>query len=360
MGIINTILTITGSDGTGESGIQADIRTIHALGGHAVSVITSVTMQNTLGIEQFYDLPADIVQGQLDILMDDVKPQVIKIGMLRTVKTVEAVCRSIRRHRIPQVVYDPVIRSTRGEMLMSNEVAEAVKEQLLPLCTIVTLRIEAAELITGRSIRSTEDMTLAAQQLLAAGNRGVLLQGLSLTPDSVTDLLLTEEEKAEFFSSASATAHTHGAGNSLSSAIAACLNKGMSLAEAVEHARAYATRQAAYTSVLQGRGSMLYNDFLSQITAHHRTNNDVRFYADRLNVSTRYLAQVTKRITGKLPKTLIDEYLAEEIKLALGSSDKTVQEIAYHFGFSSQAQFSRFFRKQTGHTPSEFRKITHK
>ena len=107
---------------------------------------------------------------------------------------------------------------------------------------------------------------------------------------------------------------------------------------------------------LMGRSSELYNEFVDEIAKHHRTNNDVKFYADRLNVSSRYLAQVTRRISGKSPKNIIDEFLMQEIEQLLAVSDKTVQEIAYAFGFHSQAHFAKFFKKMNGLSPSEYRK----
>ena len=110
------------------------------------------------------------------------------------------------------------------------------------------------------------------------------------------------------------------------------------------------------SSDLQGRSSELYNELLDTIVEHHREASDVKFYADLLNVSSRYLAQVTRRISGKSPKAIIDDYLIHEIELQLKSTDNTVQEIAYRFGFSSQAHFTKFFKKLKGVSPTEFRR----
>ena len=120
--------------------------------------------------------------------------------------------------------------------------------------------------------------------------------------------------------------------------------------------KTFINQQVAYACDLQGRSSELYNALINKISAHHKTNSDVRFYADSLNVSSRYLAQVTKRIAGKAPKTLIDEYLIKEIEIQLSTTSKTIQEVAYEFGFGSQAHFAKFFKKMKGLTPSEYRK----
>lgn len=119
---MKTILTITGSDSTGESGIQADINTMTSLGAKAVSVVTSVTIQNTIGIQDFYDLPSDVVSGQLDAIINDVEPEVVKIGMIREAEQLKVIVRALRRYRPSAVVYDPILFSSRGDRLMGTDV----------------------------------------------------------------------------------------------------------------------------------------------------------------------------------------------------------------------------------------------
>ena len=148
----------------------------------------------------------------------------------------------------------------------------------------------------------------------------------------------------------------HGMSSNLSSAIATFYCKGNDLYDAVTKAYNYVNQSFLSHTDLIGRASELYNEFVNEVAEHFKSNRDVRFYADSLNVSSRYLAQVTKRIAGKAPKTIIDDYLCHEAELLLSSSDKTVQEIAYVFSFSSQAHFSKFFRKMTGTAPSEYRR----
>ena len=287
------ILTITGSDSTGGSGVQADIKTMSELGGYAMSAITSITVQTTLGIQQFYDVPATIVAGQIDAVMNDFQPEVVKIGLIRREDTLEVVVKALQKYRPRHVILDTVVLSSRGDTLISREMQDAIRCQLIPLCTLV--------------IKKDDGMM-------------------------------------------------HGLSNRYASAVAVFLNQGSSPDEAETKAKAYINTQVVRTSDLQGRSSELYNELLDTIVEHHRDASDVRFYADLLNVSSRYLAQVTRRISGKSPKAIIDDYLIHEIELQLKSTDNTVQEIAYRFGFSSQAHFTKFFKKLKGVSPTEFRK----
>ena len=287
------ILTITGSDSTAGSGVQADIKTISELGGYAMSAITSITVQTTLGIQQFYDVPAAIVEGQIDAVMNDFEPEVVKIGLIRREDTLDVVIRALQKYHPRHVILDTVVLSSRGDTLISREMLETISHQLVPLCTLVIKKDDGS---------------------------------------------------------------MHGLSNRYASAVAVFLSQGLSQEQAESKAKAYINTQVVRASDLQGRGSELYNELLDAITEHHCKASDVKFYADLLNVSSRYLAQVTRRISGKSPKAIIDDYLIHKIELQLKSTDNTVQEIAYQFGFSSQAHFTKFFKKQKGVSPSQFRK----
>lgn len=287
------ILTITGSDSTAGSGVQADIKTISELGGYAMSAITSITVQTTLGIQQFYDVPAAIVEGQIDAVMNDFEPEVVKIGLIRREDTLDVVIRALQKYHPRHVILDTVVLSSRGDTLISREMLETISHQLVPLCTLVIKKDDGS---------------------------------------------------------------MHGLSNRYASAVAVFLSQGLSQEQAESKAKAYINTQVVRASDLQGRGSELYNELLDAIAEHHCKASDVKFYADFLNVSSRYLAQVTRRISGKSPKAIIDDYLIHKIELQLKSTDNTVQEIAYQFGFSSQAHFTKFFKKQKGVSPSQFRK----
>lgn len=287
------ILTITGSDSTSGSGMQADIKTISELGGYAMSAVTSITVQTTLGIQQFYDIPASIVSGQIDAVMNDFQPEVVKIGLIRNIDTLRVVINALRKYQPRYVIYDPVVLSSRGDTLVSRSLVEIIREELLPLCSYV----------------------------------------------------VKVEEKA-----------MHGMANRFASAMAFYLTRGETVAQARALALSYINTQVMKTSDLRGRSSELYNDFLTAVDDHFRTNRDVHFYADQLNVSSRYLAQVTRRISGKSPKGIIDECLVRGAERELANTDKTIQEIAYDLGFTSQAHFAKLFKKVRGISPTAFRR----
>lgn len=287
------ILTITGSDPTSGSGMQADIKTISELGGYAVTAVTSVTVQTTLGIQEFFDLPAKMVEGQIEAVMNDLQPDVVKIGLIRTCEVLDVVIDALNRYRPRYVIYDSVLQSSRGDSLVPDAVADDIQRRLFPLCTII--------------------LSLDATQM-------------------------------------------HGLANRYASAVAVFLSKGETPEQAQADAKTYINTQIVRASDLQGRSSELYHEFLTAVDEHHRVASDVHFYADLLNVSSRYLAQVTRRISGKAPKNIIDEYLIREIELQLKTTDSTIQEIAYRFGFSSQAHFTKFFKKNKGVSPTQFRR----
>lgn len=320
MKTIQPILTITGSDSTGGSGVQADIRTISELGGYAVSAITSITVQNTLGIQAFFDVPAEIVSGQIEAIMNDIQPSIVKVGMIRRVETLEVVIDALTKYRPDYIIYAPAIWSSNGDALMTEDVVSQIRYRLLPLCSVVVAR------------KKENDIILQDTKLLrmAEGN------GMQV-------FLLDN-------------ANSHGLTNRFSSALAVYLNQGKKMEEALGMAQDFINVELTRESNLQGRSSELYNQFISQVNNFCRTYSDVHFYADQLNVSSRYLAQVTRRISCKTPKAIIDEYIVKEIERELSTTTHTVQEIANTFGFSSQAHLTKFFKKMRGLTPSEYRK----
>ena len=320
MKTIQPILTSTGSDSTGGSGVQADIRTISELGGYAVSAITSITVQNTLGIQAFFDVPAEIVSGQIEAIMNDIQPNIVKVGMIRRVETLEVVIDALTKYRPDYIIYAPAIWSSNGDALMTEDVVSQIKYRLLPLCSVVVARKKENDIIL-------QDTKLLR---LAEGN------GMQV-------FLLDN-------------ANSHGLTNRFSSALAVYLNQGKKMEDALAMAQDFINVELTRESNLQGRSSELYNQFISQVNNFCRTYSDVHFYADQLNVSSRYLAQVTRRISGKTPKAIIDEYIVKEIERELSTTTHTVQEIANTFGFSSQAHLTKFFKKMRGLTPSEYRK----
>ena len=320
MKVFYPILTITGSDSTGGSGVQADIKTISELGGYAVSAITSITVQNTLGIQEFFDVPAEIVSGQIEAIMNDIQPSIVKVGMIRRVETLEVVIDALTKYRPDYIIYAPAIWSSNGDALMTEDVVSQIRYRLLPLCSVVVAR------------KKENDIILQDTKLLR------------MAEDNGMKVFLLDN------------ANSHGLTNRFSSALAVYLNQGKKMEDALAMAQDFINVELTRESNLQGRSSELYNQFISQVNNFCRTYSDVHFYADQLNVSSRYLAQVTRRISGKTPKAIIDEYIVKEIERELSITTHTMQEIANTFGFSSQAHLTKFFKKMRGLTPSEYRK----
>ena len=316
---LQPILTITGSDSTGGSGVQADIKTISELGGYAVSAITSITVQNTLGIQEFFDVPAEIVSGQIEAIMNDIQPSVVKVGMIRKVEILDVIIDALTKYRPDYIVYAPAIWSSNGDALMTEDVVSQIKYRLLPICSAVVAR------------KKENDIMLQDSKLLRRAEDGGLC------------VFMLDN------------ANSHGLINRFSSALSVYLTQGKKMEEALSMAQDFINVEWARERNLQGRSSDLYSQFISQVVNYCRTYSDVHFYADQLNVSSRYLAQVTRRISGKTPKNIIDEYIVKEIERELTTTTHTVQEIANSFGFSSQAHLTKFFKKMNGETPSGFR-----
>lgn len=317
-----TILTITGSDSTGESGVQADIRTITSLGCTAVSAITSVTLQNTLGIQEFYDLPATVVGGQIEAIVNDVQPQAVKIGMIRRTETLEVIVKALHRYTPQFVIYDPVLFSSRGDRLMGEDVLEQIRAQLFPLSTAIIVNQHEAQQILGDKYWMTG---------VSGDNK---------------QIIITQQLPS----------NSHGLANGFSSSLAVYLCQGLPMKEAVDKAHEYSRHQLSTTPTLQGRGSQLYNDFIRLVRQNYARNSDVAYYADQLNVGSAYLGQVCRRIAGRSPKAIIDDCLLKDIEQQLTGTTKNIQEIADSLGFSSQAHLSRFFKNMTGSSPSTFRR----
>jgi len=323
------ILTITGSDSTGGSGVQADIKTISELGGYAVSAITSITVQNTLGIQEFFDIPAEIVSGQIEAIMNDMQPRIVKPGRIRKDDTLTVLIDALIKYRPDYIIYDPIIWSSNGDALMTEDVVSQIKYRLLPLCSLIVARKKEIDIL----------------------QKDFLSFGKSAMPADKLDKVASQNKQVFLLDNA----NSHGLTNRFSSALAVYLNQGKKMEDALAMAQDFINVELAREGNLQGRSSELYNQFISQVNNFCRTYSDVHFYADQLNVSGRYLAQVTRRISGKTPKAIIDEYIVKEIERELSTTTHTVQEIANRFGFSSQAHLTKFFKKMRGVTPSQFR-----
>jgi len=233
------VLTVAGSDSGGGAGIQADLKAMLALGVHGMSVLTAVTAQNSVGVQGCWELPAAAVRAQLASVLDDIGVDAVKTGMLACAETVAAVAAGLSGVDAP-VVVDPVSASRHGDPLLAAGAVDVLRQQLLPLATLVTPNIPEAEQLTGVRIAGPEDMLRAAEKLLGWGPRAVLVKGGHLAGEAV-DLLWDGSTARTFRAPRLANRHTHGTGCTLASAIAARLALGDGLAEAVGAAKEYLT-----------------------------------------------------------------------------------------------------------------------
>ena len=169
------VLTIAGSDCSGGAGIQADIKAISALGAYAASAITAITVQNTLGVTGIHPVPPAYVKGQIEAVMDDIRPKAVKIGMINDAEIVKVIAESILKYHPEYVVFDPVMVSTSGCKLMEDKAIEAITTRLIPLASLITPNLSEAEILAGQKICTVEDMKQQAKEMLKLGCKGVLI-----------------------------------------------------------------------------------------------------------------------------------------------------------------------------------------
>ena len=245
------VLSIAGSDPSGGAGVQADIKTITALGGYAASAITALTVQNTLGVKSVYPIPPSVVAEQIAVVMDDIQPHAIKIGMVKDADIGRTIAQSIKQYAPSFVVYDPVMISTSGHRLIDNNTIEIIENELIPLSSLITPNLHEAEVLLRKEINSISAMKIAAQELALRYQTNVLIKGGHLDGDYMCDILAcVDGEIHEFTDHRIATRNLHGTGCTLSSAIttyAAQLiaNKSLisnqNLISAIQQAKQYVT-----------------------------------------------------------------------------------------------------------------------
>jgi hydroxymethylpyrimidine/phosphomethylpyrimidine kinase len=245
------ILIIAGSDSGGGAGIQADIKTVTMFGGHAMTAITAITAQNTLAVEDVFAVPAAMVLKQIDVVVDDLGVDAVKIGMIGSAEAADAVANRLERLRVP-IVFDPVMVATSGSAL-ADEATIAAFRRLMAVATLVTPNAPELEVLSGRRVATTEDMEDAALALADEAGTAVLAKGGHIRGDLVSDTLVAAGEVTRFQSPRIESSNTHGTGCTLASAIACGLGQGRSLANAIERARNY-TLAAIQTAPGFGRG----------------------------------------------------------------------------------------------------------
>ena len=187
------ILSIAGSDCSGGAGIQADLKTISALGSYAATAITAITVQNTCGVSDIFPVPAETVKAQIAAVMEDIHPEAIKIGMVNDPSVIRVIAESIRTYHPRYVVLDPVMVSTSGHKLIKDEAIQLITAELMPLADLITPNLKEAEVLCGFSVHTVEDMKQAAIRLLHLGSQAVLLKGGHLEGDQMIDILMTAD-----------------------------------------------------------------------------------------------------------------------------------------------------------------------
>lgn len=254
---MRSVLTIAGSDSSGGAGIQADIKTIEAHHLFAQSAITALTAQNTTGVYGVFDVPADFVAQQIDVVFDDIRPDAVKVGMVSSPAIVEAIAQALTRNNARNIVVDPVMVATSGSELATNEAVVALGEMLIPLATVITPNVPEAEALFGRPIDAWDDQERAALGIAARAGTATLVKGGHGENDA-NDVLAWPDGKVVWFKGSRVdTANTHGTGCTLSSAIACGLAAGYSLEESVDAAKRYVTGAlAAGLDIGKGSGPL--------------------------------------------------------------------------------------------------------
>jgi len=232
--IKSKVLIIAGSDSSGGAGIQADIKTISALGSYAMTAITAVTAQNTTGIKSIVSIPPKEILNQIIFTTKDIKPDAIKIGMLHSTKVIESIALSIDNIKIKKIVLDPVMVAKGGTKLIDKQAIKLIKTKLIKRVMLITPNIPEAEILTKTEIKSKEDMILAANKLLEYGAKNVLIKGGHLDHKFVQDVLVNNYGITIFNSRRYKTKNTHGTGCTLSSAITTFLSCGKTIKKSCE------------------------------------------------------------------------------------------------------------------------------
>ena len=249
-------VTIAGSDSGGGAGIQADLKTFSAMGVYGASVITALTAQNTKGVTGIHDVPPEFIGEQIDAVFSDLVVDAVKIGMLSTVSTIEAVTEGLDRHGLTKVVLDPVMIATSGDRLLKPDAVELLVQLLIPRAMVITPNLPEAAALLDRPIAESEyAMRGQAERLILLGAKYVLIKGGHGTGSESVDLLVGRDTVLRLTAPRIETQSTHGTGCTLSSAVAAGLAKGLALEEAARQAKDFVTGAiAAANRLVVGSG----------------------------------------------------------------------------------------------------------
>ncbi|MET4141365.1 bifunctional hydroxymethylpyrimidine kinase/phosphomethylpyrimidine kinase [Pedobacter sp. UYP1] len=265
--IYPAVLTIAGSDSGGGAGIQADLKTISALGCYGTSAITAITAQNTMGITNLFELPVTVVIDQIKAVIEDIRPHAIKIGMIPNSALLKAITDILKLYPEIPVLLDPVMIATSGHRLVEEDTIELMKALLIPLTNLVTPNLDEAAILTAMEISTVEHMKIAAHQLLKFGGQAILIKGGHLKGNKHYDVYLDKKGREFIFENDSIPSqNTHGTGCTLSSAIACFTARNMEMPEAIKNAESYVHRAIAEgIEVKTGKGKGPLNHFYAPV-----------------------------------------------------------------------------------------------
>lgn len=377
------VLTITGSDGTGASGIQADIKTCNLHGVYVLSVMSAVTVQDTHRLQAVHPIPPAVIESQIEDIVRDVRPAVTKIGMLCDVDSVRVVSNHL--HEMGHIVLDAAFVSSRGERIASPEVVEAVCTLIAPQCDIIMLKQADASLLLGCQL-SDGDPFSDGTRISASAMRlmemlrvdAVIIRGSHSSRGVQCDMLFQSDGSHYMYTLPDfSQRNTHGLAGTLSASIASNIAKGQSLTDAISSAYRFIQtltvfslttdngRTASllgYDSVADVKGRItprqqeVYNQLMQLLCNHLHQHHEVAFYAEQLNITVRYLTQVVMSVAGKPTKQIMDEMLVNDAVDLLDTTIMSIQEISNALGFASQAHFSKLFQRMRHMSPSAYRR----
>ncbi len=263
--MIPVALTIAGSDSSGGAGIQADLKTFAAFGVYGASVITALTAQNTVGVRAVAEVEPEFIGAQIDAVCDDLGVLAAKTGMLANAAVIEKVAVHVRAQRLANLVVDPVIVAASGDQLLARDAVRMLKYALFPPAVLITPNIREAEILAGCAVRTADDMREAARRLVTMGARAVLVTGGALEGDAL-DVFFDGRTMRDFRAPRVAVGRAHGAGCTLSAAIAASMARGLGLEDAIALAKQYVTH-ALETAPEIGHGSRPLNHLVGSFPA---------------------------------------------------------------------------------------------
>lgn len=264
-----SVLTIAGFDSSGGAGIQADIKTISALGCYATSVLTALPVQNTTGVKSIYPISTQAVKEQIEVVLDDIMPDAIKIGMVHHPELVYTITETLKQYpRIP-IIFDPVMVATSGHRLIEKETIEVIKNTLFPISELITPNMDEASILTNQEVKTIEDIQQAGPIILKQGCNNVLLKGGHLKTEKLTSILFSKNGLQQTYESTKVVSkNVHGSGCTLSSAVASYVARGFDIPTSIQYAQDYVYESiVAGKDVITGKGNGPLNHFHYPIKA---------------------------------------------------------------------------------------------